>query len=574
MSRLWVFLLTCSILLGVPFIAAAQSTMTTTSGMGNGTSSNARLQAELANEKKDRKAERDAALDCQNAGKIYAPNHPQKDANGCIPNLVIDHSGNVVASGAVSAGAGLEVTGASTITGALNVTSGKITADTGMEVTGTSTISGQLKVTNGNIETAGTIKIGGDSATCAGVDDKGSLRYNSGTNKVEFCDGNSWAEFGVGGAGAGSTGAQCDSPLGVDKIDHGASIIAFQATHVPYGTTCGMQVRTCLDGTLSGSYTAGSCSVDPPLDCNNPWGGIIPHGGSIVAYQATSVACHTSCASQTRVCNNGTLSGNYAYQSCVPACASCNLPWGGSIAHGNSVTAYAAPSVGCGGSCSGQTRICDNGTLSNSYTYASCSVGGCAGCSVNGYYVPHGGCATFYGASCCGCCSSQTRCCNNGSISGSSAYNATGCPWCDPCFAAGAMVTMADGSVKKIQLVKAGDLVRGKDGSVNKVVRLIHHETLPTGKLYMINKLDFRVTNNHPMLTTDGWKTIKGGEIHGIQTKPLKVGDVLIKIDGSTETVTDIIGYPVDHETRTYDLSVDGNHTYVVDGVIVHNKSA
>jgi hypothetical protein len=59
---------------------------------------------------------------------------------------------------------------------------------------------------------------------------------------------------------------------------------------------------------------------------------------------------------------------------------SCSLPWGGSIAHGASTTAYSQNSLACGGNCSSYqtTRSCSDGTLSNAgYNYASCSVAGC-----------------------------------------------------------------------------------------------------------------------------------------------------------------------------------------------------
>jgi hypothetical protein len=55
--------------------------------------------------------------------------------------------------------------------------------------------------------------------------------------------------------------------------------------------------------------------------------------------------------------------------------ASCSLPWGGTIAHGSSVTAWA--SEGCYGmtdACYSETRICNNGSLSGSYTEDSCTV--------------------------------------------------------------------------------------------------------------------------------------------------------------------------------------------------------
>jgi hypothetical protein len=62
----------------------------------------------------------------------------------------------------------------------------------------------------------------------------------------------------------------------------------------------------------------------------------------------------------------------------VAACASpCTLPWGGSISSGASVTAYQTSSVACGSSCVSQTRTCTNGTLSGTYTNASCSVASC-----------------------------------------------------------------------------------------------------------------------------------------------------------------------------------------------------
>jgi hypothetical protein len=51
----------------------------------------------------------------------------------------------------------------------------------------------------------------------------------------------------------------------------------------------------------------------------------------------------------------------------------CPLPWGGTIAHNQSVTAYSSPSVPYGSSCVAQTRSCSNGTLSGSYGHATCS---------------------------------------------------------------------------------------------------------------------------------------------------------------------------------------------------------
>jgi hypothetical protein len=51
------------------------------------------------------------------------------------------------------------------------------------------------------------------------------------------------------------------------------------------------------------------------------------------------------------------------------------LPWGGQISSGQSVTAYQEASAT---TCTSESRICSNGYLSGSYGYASCTAGGCS----------------------------------------------------------------------------------------------------------------------------------------------------------------------------------------------------
>jgi hypothetical protein len=54
------------------------------------------------------------------------------------------------------------------------------------------------------------------------------------------------------------------------------------------------------------------------LSCVTPFGPSIPHGASITAFQTATIYCPSTaqCASETRVCNNGTLSGSYTASSC------------------------------------------------------------------------------------------------------------------------------------------------------------------------------------------------------------------------------------------------------------------
>ncbi|MFA5592237.1 MAG: hypothetical protein WC989_02865 [Micavibrio sp.] len=79
------------------------------------------------------------------------------------------------------------------------------------------------------------------------------------------------------------------------------------------------------------------CGAPPPADCTGPWG-TVAHGASITAYQAASVPHGSSCASQTRTCTNGTLSGTYTHQACTVD----PPPAGGTVAMGGAIC-YASP---------------------------------------------------------------------------------------------------------------------------------------------------------------------------------------------------------------------------------------
>lgn len=216
----------------------------------------------------------------------------------------------------------------------------------------------------------------------------------------------------------------CSLPWG-GSITHGQSATAYQASSVGYGQSCASETRSCSNGTLSGSYGYSSCSVTAAAPCSLPWGGSISHGQSTTAYAASTVPYGSSCASQTRSCSNGTLSGSYAYSSCsVTPAANCAFN-GTTVLHGNSTTAYSASTVPFGSSCTWQARTCSNGTLSGSYAYSSCSVTPAANCTFSGATVIHGQNVTAYQVSAVPygtSCTSQVRACSNGTLSGSYTY--------------------------------------------------------------------------------------------------------------------------------------------------------
>lgn len=156
-------------------------------------------------------------------------------------------------------------------------------------------------------------------------------------------------------------------------IQDGDSIAAFLTTSVPNGQSCASEVRTCSNGTLSGTYTNRTCQPQDPSACtfNSQ---TVQSGDDVIAYSASSVAFGETCERENRTCSDGTLSGSYAFSSCsVVAPGSCSIS-GDVVQHGQSVDTYEAASVTTPGVCRSQTRTCTDGSLSGSYESLSCEV--------------------------------------------------------------------------------------------------------------------------------------------------------------------------------------------------------
>lgn len=226
--------------------------------------------------------------------------------------------------------------------------------------------------------------------------------------------------------------AGCSLPWG-GVLPDGQAVTAYQTASAPCDGTCVSETRTCANGNLSGSFTSEACSVPTcPSGCGLPWGGVIPSGQTVTAFQSSTVACGSPCTSEARTCTDGVLSGSYSNQSCTAqTCPSgCSIPWGGTLSDGQSVMAYQSSSVSCGSSCVVEVRSCSNGSLSGSFSQASCSVQPCpADCSLPwGGSIPSGQSVTAYqsgSVACGGTCASEMRTCSNGSLSGS--YASSSC---------------------------------------------------------------------------------------------------------------------------------------------------
>jgi hypothetical protein len=211
-----------------------------------------------------------------------------------------------------------------------------------------------------------------------------------------------------------------------ETLNEGDRRTAFQNSSVAFGETCVSETRICKDGHLSGTYSYASCDVNGPKSCFFN-GRTIPHQGTVDAFQNSSVAYDASCVKESRVCNNGELSGSYQFGTCEPAAPASCLFNGQNIAHGQSVVAYQNGSVAYGEECQKQVRVCTNGTLSGTYSHASCEAGLPKSCLFNGRSIAHGEQVTAYlnpSESYGHECSVQTRTCNNGVLSGTYNYEA------------------------------------------------------------------------------------------------------------------------------------------------------
>ncbi len=208
------------------------------------------------------------------------------------------------------------------------------------------------------------------------------------------------------------------------EVLDGGSVTAYVNSTVTFGGSCQSETRTCMNGVLSGSNQYASCAVDSPASCLFN-GETISHGQNLTTYLNSNVAFGGSCQSEMRTCENGSLSGSSQYASCeVAAPASC-LFNGQTITHGRSSIAFATSTVGFGEFCLQESRTCTNGALSGSSQYASCEVAAPASCLFNGQTITHDQNVLSYATSTVGfgeSCQQETRTCSNGALSGSSKY--------------------------------------------------------------------------------------------------------------------------------------------------------
>jgi len=129
------------------------------------------------------------------------------------------------------------------------------------------------------------------------------------------------------------------------------------------------------------------------------------------------------------------------------------------------------------------------------------------------------------------------------------------------CFPATARFLTPIGA-KPISDLEPGDMVISykSDGTttIQPITRKFKHGNSPICCVSLDNGTNLRVTSNHTVLTNRGW----------LQVNKLHQGDYIIQ-PHSKACVTKI--YQEQTQELVYNIYTAGEHTFVVDGVVVHN---
>ena len=148
------------------------------------------------------------------------------------------------------------------------------------------------------------------------------------------------------------------------------------------------------------------------------------------------------------------------------------------------------------------------------------------------------------------------------------------------CFPAGTKILMADESYKNIEDVEVGDFVISYDeDSKENVVDLVVDLESPVREhmceIVFENGFELKLTNEHPVYTLGGWKSIEPRETEkensDLIVERLNIGDWVLFENLEYKDVVSIDCWV--ENVQTYNLkSIRNNNNFYADGVLAHNK--
>ena len=148
------------------------------------------------------------------------------------------------------------------------------------------------------------------------------------------------------------------------------------------------------------------------------------------------------------------------------------------------------------------------------------------------------------------------------------------------CFDAGMRGLMADGTYKNIEDVEVGDMVMSLNEDTGEYIAqevtatIINKNSTDLVYVNLSNGVQIGMRAYHPLLTTEGWKSLRPEyaetQIDVGKVEMLEVGDTIVGY-GENVTVVSVEQRPEVDNYYTYNLSVEGYHNYIVEGIVVHN---
>lgn len=141
------------------------------------------------------------------------------------------------------------------------------------------------------------------------------------------------------------------------------------------------------------------------------------------------------------------------------------------------------------------------------------------------------------------------------------------------CFLAGTLIELWDGTLKPIEQVMIGDVVRAFDDRADVSGAVTGVMAQAAREYYVVTLADgttLQVTGEHPIYAPRLTRSVE--RVHGdfVRVKDLRVGDRVETVDGSVG-VMDVRRVAAETPVTVYNFNVDLLHTYIANGVRVHN---
>lgn len=153
------------------------------------------------------------------------------------------------------------------------------------------------------------------------------------------------------------------------------------------------------------------------------------------------------------------------------------------------------------------------------------------------------------------------------------------------CFSRNTKVTLSDGSVKRIIDVVKGDYLLGWGGTFNRAISVETFEVDSCTFLWGFNKMSPFFSDGHVFMTNHGWKSISPKqtefEVPGFKVGKLQVGDIIFKIDTSSQKnelcsyipirINSLERKKIGKDNILYNIDIEGNHSYHANSFVVHS---